>query len=1070
MCFSLKYNRFYEARNEIERFLRMDLVGPVQNEEEIEKEAPSSYYVAGILHPKNNERAVEEQASPLASAISDESQFNDNKEDDSFEGYEESVSQSNSYNPSSMALSTTIKPNISHLKIFVTYGKYELIQDSGDDTIDNTEIFEENEQNEDIKKTKKKYTPDVWKRKHYEKIIEVHIDESVVHPVENNLEFNIFTQKTYEDGSRTITIAIVNTNESNSSLKINNLNSFFQVAFEVSDSKNEPIFIEKKMLLEISEDLELKNLNLLYSHVKNYAVGHGCSVSYALNGKGCYKLKTDVLPGHEIHQMEPSINVPKEILQMKFLANGSKKEVTDGLKQLVNSYNDWIDNEKQLISKFEKYQENAKENIRLCEETSHRILNSIEQLNDDTIFRAFQLANLAMLNQRINFLKRSSKKINFSEITWYPFQLAFLLQEITSIVERNSLERDLVDLLWFPTGGGKTEAYLGISAFVIFLRRLRNQENSNGVTILMRYTLRLLTIQQFDRAAALICACESLRRSERLGGEEISIGLFVGGGLTPNKISEAQKNLLEITKNGDRAVRKGNPHQVLSCPVCGTNLPIQQYSIENNRMLIKCANTACEYHNGLPIYLVDEDIYTSRPTLLISTVDKFARMTWEPRIAKLFSIGETCPPPELIIQDELHLISGPLGTITGLYEIAIDRFCQRDGIGPKVIASTATIRNAKSQIMSLFGREFRQFPPQGTNIRDSYFAEESSKDNKPARKYVGIMSPNKSATTVLVRVYACLQFITRYLKNLGYEDEVIDNYWTITGYFNSLRELGGALVQVHDDVQDRFEFLYSKKFKPIIDEFKSPGPQDRIEELTSRKNATEIKKALDYLSIPYNTGDAYDYVLASNMISVGVDIGRLGLMVITGQPKSNSEYIQASSRVGRENPGLVLTVYNASKSRDRSHYEQFINYHSAIYKFVEATSLTPFSIRARERALHAVYISMCRFLLNSLRDRDSAGNYDPNDERLREIENFIYYRASKITHSQEEVDETIADLEEIKHTWYHEIINKKMDYDKFGNLPTIPLLKNNEDEDGVFSTLNSMRNVDRQSNLFIEEE
>jgi hypothetical protein len=1055
----MKFEEYYKARDIVEDFLKKDLIGPVEIEEEIEIEPPSSYYSAGILYPKNVEREELEQATIVGSGTNERSHSVDNVENDSFDGYEENISQSNIYNPSSMALSTTLVGTVNKFLIHIKYGKYNLINESENKNTGNVD-----------EKGNTKYNNDVWKRSPCEKIIEVDLNNLEPNIIEENFVVQVFIQKVYEDDSKTITVAIVNKHESNSSLKVNNQNSYFQVECEIYDENETPIFIEKKMLLEISEDREVKNLNLLYSHVNNYAVGHGCAVSYSTNKQGCYKLKTEVVPGFEINQMKPSISVPSQILQMNFLANEKSETVINGLKQLVKSYDEWIKLREEDVKTLANNQDIARENLNLCEETKNRISMSLDLLKEKDVFFAFQLANRAMLNQRLNFLKRKTENINLEEITWYPFQLAFFLQEITSIVKPETEDRKLVDLLWFPTGGGKTEAYLGISAFVIFYRRIRDGKNGDGVSIIMRYTLRLLTIQQFDRAAALICACESIRRQENLGGEEISIGLFVGGGLTPNKLTEAEKNLKEISKNGEKSVRSGNPYQVLSCPSCGVKIPVQQYSIENNSMVIKCTNSACEFNTGLPIYLIDEDIYSKRPTLIISTVDKFARMTWEPRFAKIFGVGTSSPPPELIIQDELHLISGPLGTITGIYEMAIDRFCQRDGYGPKIIASTATIRNAKSQILSLYGRDFRQFPPNGIDIRDSYFAEESTRNDKPARKYLGVMSPNKSATTVLVRVYASLQFASRYLKDLNYSDKVIDNFWTITGYFNSLRELGGAVVQVHDDVQDRYQFLYSKKFKNISKDFSSRQNQDLLEELTSRKSPSEIKKALEDLSNTYQSGDAFDYVLASNMISVGVDIGRLGLMVVTGQPKSNSEYIQASSRVGRENPGLVITVYNSSKSRDRSHYEQFINYHAAIYKYVEATSLTPFSIQARDRALHAAYISMCRYLVGNLKERSEAGNYDFENKVINEIEDFILRRADLITISDDEFNETVDALEAIKQQWANNIFNGQMDYDRYGNSNGISLLKSTSEETGVFLTLNSMRNVDRQSNLFIEEE
>lgn len=1082
------FDRYYEARNIIEDFLEKDLFGPVF-EDEIIDESPTQYYSMGILFPRKTEIDILEQVSADGTMTDEWNNQTDNIDGDVFENYDEGVSLSNMYNPSSIALSTTIKPEVNEIKVCIQYGKYELIEEYDKEEInikyakekienDNLNSRVDTQQNieerEDRKaKDKKIFKKDKWKRIacNYEKVIYLTRGNYKIN-IDDGLELQIYIQRIFKDKSRTITIALVNTNEANKSQKVNDQNSFYQVQFQVmSVNEKEAIFIPKKMNIEISEDPELKNLNMLYSHIENYAVGHGCSVEYKVNKEGCFKIYTRVIPTYEIKQMKASVRMSGKLLQMNFLANGSQEEIYDNLLELVNSYNKWI--EEQIIKSRgleRRFYESARNNIELCKETSDRIKQSIELLKDKTVFKAFQLANKAMLNQRISYLKKTNKKINLEKITWYPFQLAFILQEIPSIVNPEDKYRNIVDLLWFPTGGGKTEAYLGVSAFVIFYRRLLKKEKSAGVTIIMRYTLRLLTIQQFERAAALICACESLRKSEKLGGEEISIGLFVGSGLTPNTIDKADENLQKIKNSDMKSVREGNPCQILKCPVCGSEVNPNNYVIREGHMKINCSNRNCEYTKGLPIYLIDEDIYFYKPTLIVSTVDKFARMTWESKIGQIFGINTPYDPPELIIQDELHLIAGPLGTITGLYETAIDFFCHKNNIGPKIIASTATIRNAKSQILSLYAREHRQFPPQGINIRDSYFAEEASSNERPARKYIGILSPNKSATTILVRVYACLQFASRYLKDLGFEDEVVDNYWTITGYFNSLRELGGAVVQVYDDVQDRYEFLYNKKFRHLKPEFSSKDPQNYLEELTSRKNQSEITKTLEDLSRTFWSNSAFDYVLASNMISVGVDIGRLGLMSITGQPKSNSEYIQASSRVGRSNPGLVVIVYNASRSRDRSHYEQFISYHSAIYKYVEATSLTPFSARARERALHAIYISMCRHWIDEYRNNKDAVKYDSRNEKLVEIENFILQRAKRILGDGYEFNEVIEDLDEIKYRWSQATKLGNLTYDKYVNGTSIPLLKDDMDAEGMFSTLNSMRNVDFQSNVFFEED
>lgn len=1080
----MKFEEFYKARDIIEELLTKDLFGPVK-ENEIIDELPTQYYSMGILHPKESQIDKLDQINDSGTQINNDSNMRDNTSGDSFENYDEGVALSNMYNPSSLAMSTTLRPNANNIKVKVQYGKYELIDDQDTEeaniklaknTVEeslNTLNGKDNTQSGSSDLKKNKYKKDKWRRKSYSVVKSISLDASnskIEQEIEENLKLEIYIQKVFFDKSKTITIALLNTNEAKKSQKVNDKNSFYQVQMQVSSmNENETIFIPKRMNIELSEDPEIKNLNMLYKHIENYAVGHGCAVDTVINNGKCYEIHTKIIPNYEINQMKPSVRTNTKMLQMKFLSEGSKEDIISNLKQLVDSYNSWIDG---LISE-KGYLDNrfnipAEENIKLCKETSNRINQCIEMLKDDTILKAFQLANKAMLNQRISYLNRENKKIKYEKITWYPFQLAFILQEIPSIADQNDQYRNIVDLLWFPTGGGKTEAYLGASAFTIFLRRLLDKDNA-GVTIIMRYTLRLLTIQQFERAAALICACESIRKQENMGNEEISIGLFVGGGLTPNTISKADENLHKIQSSGMKSVREGNPCQILKCPVCGSEVNPNNYKIRNDHMKINCSNKECEYHDGLPIYLIDEDIYHFKPTLIISTVDKFARMTWEPKIRKIFGIDTNYDPPQLIIQDELHLIAGPLGTVTGLYETAIDYFCHKDNIGPKIIASTATIRNAKSQILSLYARKHRQFPPQGIDIRDSYFAEEASKDERPGRKYIGILSPNKSATTVLVRVYACLQFASRYLKDLGFKDKVIDNYWTITGYFNSLRELGGAVIQVHDDVQDRYKFLHNKKFSHVSPSFTSKQNQDYLEELTSRKNQSEITKALEDLSRTYETGEAFDYVLASNMISVGVDIGRLGIMSVTGQPKSNSEYIQASSRVGRSNPGLVVTVYSASKSRDRSHYEQFNNYHSAIYKYVEATSLTPFSARARERALHAVYISMCRQLFKEYRYNTDAKNYNTNDSRLNQIEEFILKRAEIILQDVDEYNEVIEDLEYIKLDWVQAIDSNDVIYDNF-NTPGTPLIKKDTESLGVFATLNSMRNVDKQSNVFFEED
>ena len=241
-----------------------------------------------------------------------------------------------------------------------------------------------------------------------------------------------------------------------------------------------------------------------------------------------------------------------------------------------------------------------------------------------------------------------------------------------------------------------------------------------------------------------------------------------------------------------------------------------------------------------------------------------------------------------------------------------------------------------------------------------------------------------------------------------------------------------------------------------------------MEELTSRMSNSEIAEIIQVkLKRGYakdNHADVFDYLLASNMISVGVDVSRLGAMVVAGQPKTNAKYIQATSRVGRDNPGLVIVVYNASRSRDRSHYEQFLKYHSSLYRYVDATSLTPFSDRARDRGLHTLYVTLCRYLIENLRNNNQAVNFDPNAPEVKAIEKIIIDYVGKVDPTEQAAVE--KELEEIKEAWYAATDGGSLFYKVFYKNNKKMLLKNDSENDR-FRTMNSMRNVDGQSGIYL---
>lgn len=648
--------------------------------------------------------------------------------------------------------------------------------------------------------------------------------------------------------------------------------------------------------------------------------------------------------------------------------------------------------------------------------------------------------------------------------SWRPFQLAFVLVNLPALADPTHAERSgsdgLVDLLFFPTGGGKTEAYLGLTAFAIAIRRLQGVvegcDGRDGVAVLMRYTLRLLTLQQFQRAAALLCACELRRRAlygkgqtaeeRRWGTTPMRIGLWVGQASTPNRTEDAETWVKQARQRSGGG-RGSSPMQLARCPWCGSELNGGR-DIEvdraHERTLLQCSDTSgqCAFTprnspgEGLPAVVVDEEVYRLLPALVLATVDKLARMPWEGRVQALFgqvsrrcdrhgylTPGEEHPgqhptrgalppalvvpcdplrPPDLIIQDELHLISGPLGSLVGLYETAVDALSTWtvDGarVRPKIIASTATIRRATDQVARLFDRKLSVFPPPGLDARDSFFALQRDKveeqDDKPGRRYLGVCAPGRRYKQVLIRVYvAQLRAAWQVLGRQPGEDA--DAYMTLVGYFNSLRELGGMRRLVEDDVQSRL--------------FRAEG-DDRgrliIEELTSRKSAADIPVTLDQLGVrrlsqekrkPPSGGGyearSVDVLLATNMISVGVDVPRLGAMVVAGQPKSTSEYIQATSRVGRAHPGLVLTVYNWARPRDLSHYETFSHYHRTLYRQVEALSVTPFAPRALDRGLTGVLASLLRLAGPDWNSNRGAGLVDPADARAQQAREAIRARA-----------------------------------------------------------------------------
>ncbi len=969
--------------------------------------------------------------------------------------------------------------------------------------------------------------------------VEFVLDFSNGNYIDNNREIDgtaakiTALRKNIVDDIWTLTVMLVN---DMSGVNPEAHNCLFQPILSFSTAENGFLFVESQLATSVHDlDEEEQSLELLYRDKATYGTGLGVSVDWDIDESGSGSLWSDFFPVYEVPPI--SFELPEnqtfedKHLSMKYLSDlcvtGIDSKL-DSLARLVDLYRNWVDELEEVASTLHtRFQPAAARNIADCRRACERMYSGIKVLRDDpNAYDAFALANRAMFMQRVH-LRMQSKTSNIDrypgdeqisellrnmdyrreddrDCRWRPFQIAFMLMDVSSVVDDKSPERDVVDLIWFPTGGGKTEAYLGLTAFAIFYRRLSHLYESGGTNVIMRYTLRLLASQQFTRAATMICACESIRRDcevrkssypvYELGREPITIGLWIGSTHIPNRNADAKKHLEELLNVKEPFLLRSqkerhNKFQVLKCPWCGTKLVkdnkdkriigLWGYKLRDGKhFYMSCTHEDCDFTYRLPIQIIDEELYENPPTLLFGTVDKFAMLPWDGRIGAFFAVDSNNRSPELIIQDELHLISGSLGTIVGLYETAIDAICSQKGVRPKIVASTATIRRAKEQCSALYNRDVVQFPPSGLDAGDSFFAREASISHKTGvygRKYVGLMPSGKTKAMMQVRTMAAL---LQRVHMMELPDEVKDKLWTLTVYFNSLRDLGKASTLVDDDVKDFIIRTANRMFasRRII---------VGADELTSRVTTTELNETLDKLEkVEYSTSKKRRYasniLLATNMISVGIDIARLNVMLLVGQPKLTSEYIQASSRVGRSYPGVAFVQFDATKSRDRSHYEGFKAYHGSFYRFVEPTGATPFSKPARERALHAIVTSILRHRAGFSEDKD-AGNFDEDYYAgiVSETQRFIVERLEQMNLRSHSGAETGTDdvREEIQTfvSWWHRKAKSAAKSERPLYFGRRFMVKPPGDEverlfrqygssghDNSLETLSSMRNVDTQ--------
>ena len=824
----------------------------------------------------------------------------------------------------------------------------------------------------------------------------------------------------------------------------------------------------------------------------------------------------------------------------------------DALEPFNTAYREWVGKLKSIPVDDANVKHRV---IQEAESIRQRIADGIDFLcSDDDARLAFCFASRVLYQQSVWH--------NPEPFKFRPFQLGFILLSARSALDPESPDRGVCDLLWVPTGAGKTEAYLFLVAMTAAYRRLKAQQRHSGdrtgagVSVISRYTLRLLTIQQFRRTLSLFVAMEYLRVSGMDEGTDVgwrprgfldggdflwgttrfSVGLWVGKTVTPNKFGDSgrmgsnpgAKTILQNPSGHDT-----EPAQVLDCPACGAilSLPadglmpgrhilhhiirvtsggdntaavldnkdlgnvrnaenvsvnavrnrgqifaltievktgnnvghgdlesicnvvkehakqhgvdfeylsasrsrpgyfIKKYDNTEYDFEIFCPNRACPLirpwaagsplgnANGsledvltdvvrgvhspdgnnfvdindafrtepymsdripIPAFTIDEQVYAQMPTMVVATVDKFARIPFEPKSAHLFGNadhyhhvrgyyrgveGHPSPKkgryteikrpdrPDLIIQDELHLLDGPLGSMVGIYETAVGHMASRPGRPVKYVASTATIRKADSHVQALLARSLAVFPPKGLSAGDRLFITERRgpvlDEDQPGRLYVGICAPGKGPLTPLIRIWSRLRCSIDEHK----EDPHAHHYWTIAGYFNAVRELAGAISLYRQDIPEWIGHLSGARSRQL-------SPEKSLE-LSSRTPSSSLPAYLDMLA-DRNTDTAPEALFATSMFGTGVDVSQLSTMVVNGQPKTSSSYIQATGRVGRSRGAIVVTFHRATRPRDLDHYEQFSKYHLQLHRFVEPPAVFPFSVGIMDHALGPVIVGLLR--------------------------------------------------------------------------------------------------------------
>ena len=1047
------------------REVRSRLIGPSAPDEEL-REKPNKRYLTGMLFPKG---------ASTGSATADEEDLADDVSGDEDEAEIESpMDMLFQKLPASVGLTFALVEQERKILVEVGGARYErraaeiIAEEAGKGT-------------GGAGKSASGKSPLVWKRiplvkGEADEVVEFAADSDGRQKklvLDGRASLHLFVRRA--QGVRIATVSLVNERDTEEEAAVNVEDILFQVRMKCRPGCGVPAYPDGPT---ISEDEEAEELAMQYRALPTFAVGHGCGVAWAEPVSASVdSVAVDFMPAVEVPPVTTDIgSLPERVQEALSLLRlqDAKFDPLPAFAAFISAYQKWRDRlaAEAVPARFAKPRDRVLARI---DAVILRMKDGVQLLSSDPkAMNVFRQANRAMLlsiarsaASRVREPGQRYREIELSSLDpetfrWRPFQLAFFLLSLRGLWDPKHADRSIVDLIWFPTGGGKTEAYLAVAAFEMLRRRIVEGDQGGGTAVIKRYTLRLLTIQQFERAGSLICALETFRRAGEVpGSSPFSLGLWVGKDSSPNYYKDAVSDLNKIRSTIGKV--EGVKVPLKQCPVCATPIvpPKKDEGSEGvglreagGGVEVFCPNADCAFHGSLPISYIDDYLYDNPPTMLLGTIDKFAMLAWRDEARAFFGTGKGVAPPSLIIQDELHLISGPLGTLAGIYEAAIDTAIASLGNRAKYICATATIRRADDQIRKLYGREAALFPPPGLDAADSFFS--SAQKDVSGRLYIGAMGQGHTPTFSNVIASTALLAAGGVMRErIG---ELADTWWTLVAYHNSKRELGKTLSLARDDIPARLRALGESRT------LAGSG----VRELSANLKDSEIPEALHQLGAALPDKSVLDFVACTNMLSVGVDVQRLGLMLVNGQPKTVSEYIQASSRVGRDSkrpPGIVFALFSPSKPRDRSHYEFFRAFHKGYYRHVEPTSVTPFALPAQDRGLHGAYLALVR-MVSKLHANNHASKIGSQIAEIRRLADDFLVRIADARDG--DASETRQCLEEFIAFWIQRAQDRGTNLRfQSGGRQHAQLIRPFREPGEGWETLQSLRHVDTPLKLVV---